>query len=63
MHLRETERKKHSVTSKSDEERCRKGIRPEGKSKQDLVSCMYQGRRFQKPSCTITKDFAFNNMH
>lgn len=39
MHLREAERK-YSVTSKSDEERCRKGIRPEGKSKQDLVSCI-----------------------
>lgn len=37
---RERERKKYSVTSKTDEERCRKGIRPEGKSKQDLVSCI-----------------------
>lgn len=40
MHLRETERKKYSATSKRDEESCRKGIRPEVKSKQDLVNCI-----------------------
>lgn len=43
MHLRETERKKYSVTSKSNEERRRRVSGPEGKSKQDLGSYIKVG--------------------